>query len=91
MKKAPTFMRTSSDELSLTVFSNNRILSWHEQHEIFLLVSWPESANEPPEVARKRTAFNSRVDSWAHLNAQGLPASVDSYDYEILKLKGMVK
>ena len=91
MKKAPTFARTFSDELRLKVFSNNRILSWHEQNEIFLLVYWPESPNEPVEMARRRSAFNSRVDSWAHLNAQGFAAYLDSYDYEILKLNGMVK
>jgi len=91
MKKAPTFARTFSDTPRLTVFSNNRRLSCTELSEIFLIVNWPESANEPLEMARRRSAFNSRVDSWAHLNAQGFAANVDSYDYEILKLKGMVK
>ena len=91
MKKAPTFARTFSDTARQTVFSNNRRLSCSELLEIFLLVNWPESANEPLEISRRKSTFNLRVDSWVYLNAQDLPPIVDSYDYEILKLKGMVK
>ena len=90
MKKAPTFARTFSGNPRLTVFSNNRPLSWLEINEVWILAHWPESDDAPREISLKRQAFKTRVDTAEHLSNQGLPPIVSSYDYEILKLQGRV-
>lgn len=74
----------------LTVFSDNRPLSWSEIIEVSILAYWPESPDAPREIAMKRHAFNTRVDTATYLSDQGLPAIVSSYDYEILILQGRV-
>ena len=90
MKKPPTFARSFSDIQRLAVFSDKRPLNWSEIIEISILAYLPESPDAPKEIAKKRHAFNTRVDTATYLSDQGLPAIIDSYDYEILKLQGRV-
>ena len=90
MKKPPTFAGSFSGNQMLTVFSNNRPLTWLEIIEVWFLAHWPESDDAPREVAMKRHAFNARVSAAKYLSDQGLPPIIDSKDYQILKLQGRV-
>ena len=55
-----------------------------------LLNASVESPMEPMEIAILRESFNARIAGAMHLVDQKIPAIIDSYDYEILRLQGRV-
>ena len=79
-----------SANLSPMLYSNNRRLSTSELQEVMMLNASIESSMEPIEISVLRKAFNSRISGAMHLIDQKIPAIIDSYDYEILRLQGLV-
>lgn len=75
----------------LAVFSDNHPLTKSELLDAFMIVSFPESINENHDIAILRRSHEKRLYAVEHLRKLGLPPIISSFDYEILRLQGLVE